>query len=76
MTHLALLLHELATRGETTYTRLMRVYGGQGYNYEGFTAAVCRARKLGIVAPRDKSGRIVPMGCCPTCGQKLGKGER
>lgn len=71
MTHLQILMHELAQHGATTYKALVRTYEAHGYTYFGFTAAVCHARKLGIVAPASRGGAITAVGACPCCGREL-----
>lgn len=69
MTAYQLLLHELATHGQTTYAALCRTYP----DYDYFTAAVLKARRLGIVEQaRGKNRPIVAVGCCPCCGRTLG----
>lgn len=65
-----ILIHELAQHGQTTYKALCRKY--PDYAYENFTAAVYKARRLGIAEQaRGKSQPIVAIGCCPCCGRKL-----
>jgi hypothetical protein len=69
MSHLAVIIREIAARGATTYAKLLRKYEAHGYNYEGFTAAVHRGRKLGVLS---KHGTVITAaGDCPMCGRKL-----
>lgn len=76
MSAFTILIAELALRGATTYARLVRVYGDH-YDYFSFTAAVHRARELGLVAPPTgkRGGPITPArgARCPCCGREIGK---
>lgn len=70
MTAYTILLHEVAAHGQTTYKALMRKYSA--YSYESWTAAVYKARRLGIVeTARGKNKPIVAVGECPCCGRAL-----
>lgn len=78
MTAFTILMNELATRGVTTYARLVQRYGAR-YDYFSFTAAVHKARKLGLVAPptgtRGGPIEIVAGARCPCCGREFGEGR-
>lgn len=74
MTHYEAILHELAVHGRTTYAKLAARYPEeQGYNRQGFAAALHKLRQQGIVTPHGGKGMpIVAAGKCPCCGRVLG----
>ncbi len=74
--HYQIVLRELDERGRTSYRELCQRYAGQGYTYNGFSAAVCRLREKGIVAKRMRGQYHADIikavdARCPCCGRKL-----
>lgn len=73
MNHRETLLAELREHGRVTYPELLARYGGRGYTYRGFQAAVVWARRMGIVAPAYRGSGIVRASVCPCCNRPFDK---
>lgn len=69
--HYRALMEDLARNGgRTTYPRLLAHYD-EDYHYQGFCAAVYRARRRGVVKKSKRGTIIEAVGVCPCCGRRF-----